>query len=58
MWNFMVDYYGVENLEKLPLKKVLEVAWWLYNNPVNEDRIREIFLEFKVPFKEMWGHDE
>jgi len=53
MWNFMIDHYGKENLEKLPLKDILEIAWWFYNNPINEKRIKELLLNSGVEFKEL-----
>lgn len=53
MWGLMVDHYGRENLKKLTLEEILEVAWWFYINPINEKRIKEILLNAGAKFKEL-----
>ena len=53
MWGWMIDHYGRENLEKLPLEKTLEIAWWFYNNPIEEKEIKRILEEFNLEFKEL-----
>ena len=53
MWDFLIRHYEEKELVKLSMKDLLEVAWWFYNNPINEKRIEEIFIENNAVFKEL-----
>ena len=51
IWEMMIGQYGEKNLKQLPIKALLEIAWWFYNNPVDEGRIKMILQSYNLPFK-------
>ena len=50
IWEMMIEQYGQENLKKVSMQDLLEMAWWFYNNPINEERIKEIMESYGLPF--------
>lgn len=53
MWRWMIDLYTEEELKKLPMIDLLEAAWFLYTNPINEERIKQIFDRNGAKFVEI-----
>lgn len=53
MWKWMIELYGEDELKKLPMIDLLEAAWFLYTNPINEKRIKQIFDRNGAKFTEI-----